>query len=238
MSSATTLRAINDMVVGLKADGVWSKITEMYLLSCVTTLNATLVKLKGTGSLTNVNFVSGDYLAVGSGAGLKGNASTKYLNTNLLDTELDSNDKSLGAYITENPTSRSVLIGVGQEASGWTMLYSSNATVNTDLYLPNTDATLFGAFSAITGMHLGSRRGINDVEAYTNGASSKVDTLTASATALTHNYFLFRNNRTAAEPTNARSSFMFFGSGLTDTEALNLSNRVNALMTAIGANVY
>jgi hypothetical protein len=83
-------------------------------------------------------------------------------------------------------------------------------------------------------------RGVNDGECFQDGVSVAADGTVADAVASSFSWFLFaRNvNGTAFEHSGARLSAAHIGTGLTDTDASNLSTRVNAAMTAIGANVY
>jgi len=70
--------AINSFVKGCKSDGIWSAIKASCILAGARTLSGALVPLVGTAP-TNFNFVSADY---NRETGLKGNGSTKYLNSN------------------------------------------------------------------------------------------------------------------------------------------------------------
>ena len=70
--------AVNNFVVGCKADGIWTAIKASCILAGARTLAGALVPLVGTAP-TNNNFVSGDY---NRETGLVGNGSTKYLNSN------------------------------------------------------------------------------------------------------------------------------------------------------------
>lgn len=77
-------KAINDFVVGCKADGIWGAIESSCILMGARTLSGALTPLVGSAP-TNVNnnFVdaggSGDY---GRKTGLQGNGTNKSLNTN------------------------------------------------------------------------------------------------------------------------------------------------------------
>jgi hypothetical protein len=70
--------AINNFVLGCKADGIWPAIKASCILAGARTLNGALVPLVGTAP-TNFNFVSGDY---NRKTGLVGNGTTKYLDSN------------------------------------------------------------------------------------------------------------------------------------------------------------
>jgi hypothetical protein len=86
--------AINDFVVGCKLDGIWDAIKASCILAGARTLSGALVPLKGTAP-TNNNFVSGDY---DRETGLLGNGSTKYLDSNRLNTADPTDNQHLAVY--------------------------------------------------------------------------------------------------------------------------------------------
>jgi hypothetical protein len=73
-------QAVNQFVIGCKADGIWTAIKASCILAGARTLAGALVPLVGAAP-TNVGglFVSGDY---NRKTGLVGDGSTKYLNSN------------------------------------------------------------------------------------------------------------------------------------------------------------
>jgi hypothetical protein len=100
--------AINDFVVGCKADGIWNAIKASCILAGARTLSGSLTPLKGTAP-TNFNFVSGDY---NRKTGLVGNGSTKYLNSNRAGNADPQNNKHLATYVgaTSAKTTFSILM--------------------------------------------------------------------------------------------------------------------------------
>jgi hypothetical protein len=94
----TIINSINDFVRGCKNDDIWDAIKACCILAGARTLAGALVPLKGP-SPTNVSnlFVSGDY---NRASGLKGNGSTKYLNTNRNNNADPQNDKHIAVYAT------------------------------------------------------------------------------------------------------------------------------------------
>lgn len=242
MSSTNTLRAINDMVVGLKADGVWTKLTEVYLLSCVTSLSGVLIKLKGTGSLTNVNFVSGDYVAAGSGAGLQG-SSGKYIRSGVIANTLAASNRGLAFYETIRTASTyDAAIGVdgpGANTNLWT-LTSANAADN-QYYLTTDGASGIGVPSGATaGFWSGNSTAAGGADLYKNGVLAVGSSSLATATPQALELYVHGINRggVLADVYTGKSSLHIIKQALTSTDEANLSTRVNALMTAIGANVY
>jgi len=106
--------------------------------------------------------------------------------------------------------------------------------------MPSTDATVNGSISGGVGHVIGSRRGVNDVETYYNGASNGTDTSTASASNSTSSWYLFARNLSDSPYFYADYTLTFahIGTGLTDTDAANLSLRVNKLMYDLGCSTY
>jgi hypothetical protein len=221
--------AISNFVAGCKTDSIWTKLIEVYLLTGVT-FGGLMAKLKhaGTATLTNNNFVSGDYLAVGSGAGLTDGAS-KRLTTGLTLPA----SHSMGLYLqTNDATSNGRLMGSYGAAEGGARFQTNAAGIN-----------FFGGLAAsgsvsTTGPGLGMLIGnaANGAQSlYSNG--SLVGTNTQARAAVTTTFNLLSVNGITGD-TTCRQSFAFYGSVLDATEAASLSTRVNALMTALGANVY
>jgi hypothetical protein len=229
--------AFNRLILGLKADSVWNSLTELYMLSGVS-FGGLMAKLKysSVATLTNVGpFVTGDYVAVGSGAGLKGNGTTKYLNTNFNDSAIDGtgDNRAFSTYLTQVVGSAQSLIGSLNSPLAFQLVESLSSAAAFDL--PVNDARINTGSNA-SNYRIGSRRGVNDTEAYINGVSVGVDTSTTTRLSTGNNWYIFGNTSTASS--SARIAAAHIGTGLTDTQAANLSLRVNAFMTSIGANVY
>jgi hypothetical protein len=86
--------AINDFVVGCKADGIWDSIKASCIMAGARTMAGALVPLKGTAP-TYYNFVSGDYSRT---TGLVGDGTTKYLNSNRNTNADPQNSFNLSVY--------------------------------------------------------------------------------------------------------------------------------------------
>lgn len=127
--------AINDFVVGCKDDGIWEPIKAACILAGWNNLNGILAPLKGPAP-TNFNFVGTDYNRV---TGLRGDGSTKYLDSNRRANEDPQNDFHSAAYITEytpggdaissGPDSGDSLIAISSTRG--TVIFRSRTTTNT-----------------------------------------------------------------------------------------------------------
>lgn len=230
----------SDFYTGLKSDGLWDKLTEFYFLAGKT-FDGLTVKGKGTGTLTNNNFVSGDWLAAGTGAGLAGDRSSKYLTGTIEDVNIGNgaDDRHFGSYLQNlGTTNFSYITGANSNTEQWGILVNPiNSSYRLMIPFDDADDNYAGI---LNGHAIGSRRSVNDVERYHDGVSVFNDTSTASAETVPYNWpiFAFNENGTIKYFSNAKISMIHFGTGLTDTDAANLSTRVNTLMTALGCNVY
>jgi len=105
--------AINNFVIGCKADGIWTAIKASCILAGARTLTGALVPLVGTAP-TNVNFVSGDY---NRKTGLVGDGSTKSLNTNR-NNNADPQDNNHNAVYASTASSGAALGVIDAAANG------------------------------------------------------------------------------------------------------------------------
>jgi hypothetical protein len=101
--SGTTLGALSTMIASMKAAGLWTKMACFGPL-CGNQLTAALIQYKGGtwAAATNVNFVSGDYTEA---TGLKGNGTSKSLDTGITFAIASLATMSLSAYAVSMETS-------------------------------------------------------------------------------------------------------------------------------------
>ena len=195
------------------------------------------MKGKGTGFLTNNNFVSGDWLGAGFGAGLTGDGSTKKLATGLIGTDINLLDCSLSAYITNSVGVIKEIFGCGGADPNRFQLWELTGTPNVYRFQCGLYANTVDSTAGDDGFALGSSRSATDRSCYKNGANQGTDTGdNSTATGSTNAIQIFASNGPATYAVTL--TFAHIGTGLTDTDASNLSNRVNTLMTALGCNVY
>jgi len=222
--------AIEAFIQGLKSDGVWDKLTEVYLL-CGVSWDGITAKLKylSTPTLSNSGVLEGNYVAAGIGAG-PGVYSSQHFNTGFFDTSLDPDDVSVSGYLTTavngNPVTfvGNLNISVGRLASDH----------------QNRRAARFFT-SEIAGSWIVVRQRYRLLSCtsntlrryYENGIQEGSDSTNS------HSNVFGGDEITIGDLERGNScSFAHIGLGLTDTEALNLSSRVNALMVALGCNTY
>lgn len=118
--------AINDFIVGCKADGTWSALKASCILAGARTLAGALVPLVGTAP-TNFNFVSADY---NRKTGLVGNGSTKYLDSNRANNADPQNSQHAGVFFSDQGSSAlGIYIGAFHSPeAGSTYFYRNSST--------------------------------------------------------------------------------------------------------------
>ena len=218
--------AINQFVVGCKADGIWNAIKASCILSGARTLNGALQPLAGTAP-TPVAFVSGDY---NRKTGLVGDGSTKYLNSNRAGNADPQDSNHLCIYATTVNTAVRYYAGSSDATTGSTLFY-------------NTSSTAIGYFSrnslvnSVSNSNLPGLIGIsrNSSTQFTarHGQVSAVLSRT-SQTPSTDNFGIFQSIGPGLAPANARLAFYSIGESL---DLALLDARVTALITAFGVAI-
>jgi hypothetical protein len=118
-------QAVNQFVIGCKADGIWSAIKASCILAGARTLAGALVPLVGTAP-TNVGglFVSGDY---NRETGLVGDGSTKYLNSNRNNNADPQDSKHLSAYVSAKGSTNKPYLASLDDSAGPSALFHRGA---------------------------------------------------------------------------------------------------------------
>jgi len=216
--------AINDFVVGCKADGIWTAIKASCILSGARTLSGALVPLVGSAP-TNFNFVSGDY---NRETGLLGNGSTKYLDSNRAGNADPQNNAHVSAFVTTVPTGSSWrLLGNGTVETG-VVLLSGTSTV-TLFRFKNPSATSVTGLIVANNLMGASRDNSNSYIYQVSGSGATINT--ASQTPRSNNLLIYQSGGTYA---NARLSFYSIGEYL---DLALLDSRVSALMAALDSAI-
>jgi hypothetical protein len=210
--------AYNTFVKGCKQDNIWDLISGSCILAGARTLNGALVPLKGPSPANN-NFVSGDY---NRKTGLKGDGSTKYLDSNINNNSLPGLSKSTCFYATEIVGNNTFL--------GWRVSSQWNSYVTTNLL---SGATAVNWPTAITAPTFGGASISGAVsEARCNGLTNTV-TNTGSGNSTNITWGVFNRNGGAFYGAH-RLSFYSISKSL---DLALLDARVTTLMSDIGAAI-
>jgi hypothetical protein len=222
--------AIDNFVLGCKADGIWNAIKASCILAGARTLNGALVPLVGTAP-TNFNFVSGDY---NRKTGLVGDGSTKYLDSNRAGNADPQNNNHVSIYASNAGTpgtSRSLLGTNASNAGGPGATYLSYTS--DDLVFTRNKSITGTTGAALATGFLGSSRNISSNYIVRN-ASANTTVNQASDGQQAQNIEVFARPLAFRNITTSRLAFYSIG------EALNLAlldARVTDLINAFAAAI-
>lgn len=234
--------AVGNMVFSLKAQNLWDKLDEVYILSGLTNFNSIFQKLKyiNTSALTNFNFTSAKYISTGSQAGLVNDGLLfKRLDTGVVYNAYTPGNRTVGVYETRRGDAYYATL-IGRERGGGNSAFGPTVTPTTITsqfrFLDTTASTSLGnavagpggffAASETTSLALGRANQTNYSSAFTPGTIGG-----------TGNYFI-GNALGGGAYANSNVSFGFIGKGLTASELIVMDTIVNNLMTSFSCNVY
>ena len=220
--------AINDFVVGCKADGIWDAIKASCIMAGARTLTGALVPLKGTAP-TNFNFVPGDY---NRKTGLVGNGSTKYLNSNRNNNADPQNSKHIAAYLSSYTDLENISFAISSSNTGGTTGVSQitlNGNANTIVGRANSSQNAF--LAAVYGGSFLAGVARNSSESITLRANSTTVT-NSSVSQVPNDASMQIYAGFGANYTSARLAFYSIGEAL---DLAQLDSRVTTLINAYAA---
>ena len=220
--------AIDNFVLGCKADGVWPAIKASCILAGARTLTGALVPLAGAAP-TNVGpFVSGDY---NRKTGLLSNGSTKWLNSNRANNADPQNSSSLAIYATTLTSAISFYIGAGNATPSSTSIgWDGNI-------FTYSRANTVARPASLSGSHAVGLIGIDRSSSSEFRIRSNKTTSTATVSSIgtsTDSMLVFNTAATSGLVSNARLAFYSIGESL---DLARLDARVTDLITAFGVAI-
>jgi hypothetical protein len=219
--------AINDFVVGCKADGIWSAIKASCILAGARTLNGALVPLVGTAP-TNFNFVSGDY---NRKTGLVGDGSTKYLLANRNSNQDPRDNQHHSAYVSTVATTKGQILAASNPSGQVVERGLFENATNGIIRAGNSGST--GAQFSAVGLYAASRSSSANYFEKRPGLPASVVTV-ASNPVLDRSFSLYANSVQVNAFTNPRLTFYSIGESL---DLALLDARVTALINAFDAAI-
>lgn len=253
-ASSGTISALNTFCNSIDSAGLRSKFYRLNLF-CGNNLQACLVPLYtgpvsvlgglqnyGYGSELNFNFVSSDYVETGASGGLKGNGSTKYLNSGFPTNSLPEGNRHLAVYEKTKATN-AYDVSIGSEGSlantnQFQLATGGSATdyvfCYTSLTGRITDPTSYSGGAFWVGSNSSTAYGT----LYKNG-SSVVSGSAAAATPTSAPLYLFTLNRLNAgsDFSDARLSGYSAGLSMDSTQVTAYYNAIQAFQTSLTRNV-
>ena len=224
---------IDALIVGLKTDGIWSKLDRLWIFRAENATSA-LTDLKALAVATAVN--SPTFTA---DRGYAGNGSTSYINTNFNPGTGTPNYTGNAACfgIWDNTTSsNSGTVPIGISYFG----HLSEGTIHypdgNSYWRVNTSGGGLTVAYPGPGLHMANRSTSGANQLYRNGSSIVSDTVSATANTTTNFYVCARNNDSGTPTAGSHSTdqigIVIFGGTLSSTEHGNLYTRLNTYVTA------
>jgi hypothetical protein len=224
-------RAIDNFVLGCKADGIWNAIKASCILAGARTRLGALTPLVGTAP-TSFNFVDGDY---NRKTGLAGDGATKYLNSNRNNNADPQDNKHIAVFVSSaetRPFPNGWYIRDGAAVSGRSVLGVSGGGANRFIGALNSlgAAQLTGARD--TGLVGISRLSSTQLTLRLSGVNTALSEVSQTPTAV--NLGVFSRSDGADGHTDARLAFYSIGESL---DLALLDARVTDLINAFGAAI-
>lgn len=222
--------AINDFVLGCKADGIWTSLVATCIMAGARTVAGAITPLRGN-SPTNNNFVAGDYSRT---LGLLGDASTKFISTsyNNTDASFPQNNTHISCYVTQAPTTSATLarmfMGQATGTNGRLWMFNNSSG---NLNIKNRSSPTGGATITGQGTTTGFKGHSRNSSTNTVIRSSQTNTISGlTSTTLVAGAIAVFNNGASAQYSDARMSFYSLG---TNIDLALLDARVTTLMNTL-----
>lgn len=230
--------AINNFYLNLKSSGLFDLVIDAILFAAGDFTDV-FQKLIGSPEATNSNFVSGDFLATGATAGLKGNGSTKIANTNLPNGDLSQPNFHVSANFTQWTFTTGADVAFGR---------SGGPTLSIFGFFPFASFGFGGdQNNAVTqpsdlGLLINTRVSSTDLKLIFGGTTLATNTTPDSSSPTfpseTGRLWAIYNGVADITISDRRLSFYSAGLGLTEAQASDYTGFVNLLMDDLHASPY
>jgi len=228
---ATRKGLINDLIVGAKADGVWSPLD--WLLLAGHDAQAALVNARQPAKIATVSGA----LTWTTDRGYQGDGSTGFIDIgevyNAAGNTYAQNSATVGVWCNLEGGAAGIIPHCGNTGADRNAIRPRNTTGNESFNICDSTGSVFMTnVGSRTGHRTGTRQGATDKRGYFNGGL--VATLAISSTAVSAtNGTVFRASTLY---TADRLPAFYSGEGMTGTQVAAWHARLNTFLTAIGAN--
>ena len=222
--------AINDFVLGCKADGIWTSLVTSCIMAGARTVAGAITPLVGNAP-TNNNFVAGDYSRT---LGLLGNGTNKYLATgynNNDNTTFPQNDSHMSCYVSASQTNTSgILVGT---TFGLGNRFSFYYALSTQISTRNRATTASTLSIAPIGFQGNTRNNVSNFSRrFTTASGISNASVTINSGQGTNELFGVFASGAGTFFSAARMSFYSIGKSLTLS---SLDSRITTLMTTLAS---
>ena len=246
ITSTADKNAINTFYLGLKSDGIYTKIKAMYLpiWGSAASCKWNLVNPVDTNGAFRLTFTTGWTFSSGGITPLNAYASTFLIP----GTNLTNNNSHISVYLRTNSDGGCDIgiqddMGVGVTQSNF-YIYPRYSNILYGALQTSDPNRISGANTDSRGFYITSRTTSTSLKQYKNstifGSNTNSSTSTMARYSIPLGAFRYINDVGSdvfIDYSNRQQSFASIGDGLTDAEASNFYTRVNTLMTYFGINV-
>lgn len=236
--TTTEKTAINNLVISLKANGIWSKIKAAYPMvgggtgttaqrTAACSQNLKSSSFTGTFTATGWTFAS-------TGVTPNGTSATFNTNYNPVTESLNVNSNHLAVYL-RTINSGQLYVDIGQNNDQWlsAVRWSANETF---IYNPTSTHIISVQNLNALNLSINTRRSSTDFAYFQNNSKLAINTNSNSASFANANVHI--GSAGGSNFYSARqNAFSSIGDGLTDTEASNLYTAVQAFQTTLSRQV-
>lgn len=240
--SATETAAYKSLINGMVADGTFAKLDLLYIFATNTATTALLNLVSTSFTATNTGSLTftadRGFTGTGSVGGFIDTAWTP--STNAVNYTLNAG--MTGAYNRTSRTTGNNMTMYGcNNVAGTSYSYFRGRNASNNIEVGVNDAA-FGGFANgnAQGSWVSNRTSSTNIDVFKNAGSTRVGNVTATSVALPDRKMqVFQlGNGTGQGPTTDQQAAFWAGGGFSATDVSNLQSRINAYMTAVGANVY
>ena len=232
ITSSADKNAINTFYLGLKSDGIYTKIKSMYLpiWGSAAACKWNLVNPLDTNAAFRLTFSTGWTFSSGGMTPLNA-----YANTNLIPSVILSLNSTHLSYYSRTNSINTGLIGSQTTGGGDAIQLAMGSNfiggrINDNTYSQSA-VTNTQAFMML------NRNSSTSKKFWRNAVSYSYTITSTSRPNQTILLGAYNNNGGITNYDDRQCAFASIGDGLTDTEATNFYNRVQTLMTYFGINV-
>jgi len=235
--------AVNNLVIGMKADGLWTKMMAIYPF-VGSSSSSTSYNLKNTAQY-QITWNGG---VTHASTGVTFNGSNGYGNTNFApNSVLTANSNHVALYsrtAAARTNGLAIDFGQGADVNIQSGIFGCSRRSSNVAFYGATNATTNGSFTAAntngSGLFTNSITAATSRKIYRNGSVLGSLTTNISQTLSAAKMYIaaFNNNDAGVLLySNYEASFFSIGDGLDDTEATNLNTRVTTFQTSLNRNI-
>ena len=236
--------AVNTLVIGMKAQGLWTKTKAVYPM-VGGTATSHMYNLKDPRNLDAAFRLSFSGSWVHSSTGALPNGTNAYADTFLNPSIVinDNNDGHLSYYSRTNNTGiNAIEIGCGDSTTSFDMVLKFGGGNVAGACINMYDTNVFTNTARTDGFYVASQNNVNDIRnLYRNTTSLATQNVAQNLTPTNYTVFIgARNGAFIGTPTfftNRECAFASVGNGLSATDVTNLYNLTQQFQTTLGRQI-